>query len=142
MGGGEHCTLPDCYQKMVVVILSILCGIPDMILQYAWISYQINRQPRDSNLDLLAFRREIVDIYLKKYVCRNESGRPRGKISPARSKMRFTLIELTILAVPLRHKKNMCFVAKTQGKDAVSVMLAFATVALKNGMVFNRLKHF
>ena len=105
MGGVEHCNLPDCYQKMVVVILSILCGIPDMILQYAWISYQINRQPRDSNLDLLAFRREIVDIYLKKYVCRNESGRPRGKISPARSKMRFTLIELTILAVPLRHKK-------------------------------------
>ena len=141
MGGGEHCTLPDCYQKMVVVILSILCGIPDMILQYAWISYQINRQPQDSNLDLLDFRREIVDIYLKKYVCRNESGRPRGKISPARSKMRFTLIELTILAVPLRHKK-ICFVAKTQGKDAVSVMLAFATVALKNGMVFNRLKHF
>ena len=36
----------------------------------------------------------------------------------------------------------MCFVAKTQGKDTVSVMLAFATVALKNGMVFNRLKHF
>ena len=140
MGGVEHCNLPDCYQKMVVVILSILCGIPDMILQYAWISYQINRQPRDSNLDLLAFRREIVDIYLKKYVCRNESGRPRGKISPARSKMRFTLIELTILAVPLRHKK-IC-VLWQKPKDAVSVMLAFATVALKNGMVFNRSKHF
>ena len=44
--------------------------IPDMVIQNMWIFYRINRQTQDPNLDLLAFRREIVDIFLKKYVCR------------------------------------------------------------------------
>ena len=58
----------------------------------------------------------------------------------AGSKMKFVLIELIILAVPLRHNKNVDLVAKTQGYDAASAMLAFMIIASKNGMIFNRLK--
>ena len=50
---------------------------PDMVFQNAWIACQINRQSQDPNLDLLAFRREIVDNYLKKYVCPKQSERPK-----------------------------------------------------------------
>ena len=58
----------------------------------------------------------------------------------AGSKMKFVLIELIILAVPLRHNKNVDLVAKTQGNDAASAMFAFMIIASKNGMIFNRLK--
>ena len=62
--------------------------IPDILFQNAWILYWINRQLQDPNLDLLAFKREIVDIYIKKYVCCNQSGRPREIILPTKCRVK------------------------------------------------------
>ena len=61
---------------------------PDMVFQNAWIACQINRQSQDPNLDLLAFRREIVDNYLKKYVCPKQSERPKWRILPAKRRVK------------------------------------------------------
>ena len=62
--------------------------ILEMVLQHALILHRINRQPQDPNLDLLAFRREIMNNYLKKYVCHNQSGRPRGRILPVKCRVK------------------------------------------------------
>ena len=58
------------------------------------------------------------------------------------SKMKFVLIELIFLAVALWRKKDVDNAAKTQGKDAASVILAFMTIASKNHIAFSRLKAF
>ena len=39
------------------------------------------------DLELLAFRREIMDIYLKRDLCPNQIGRPRGKILSAKHRV-------------------------------------------------------
>lgn len=63
---------------------------PDMVLQNTWISYRINRQPQDLNLDFLVFRREIVDIYdiYLQNVCHNQSGRPKERILPTKHRVK------------------------------------------------------
>ena len=75
--------LPDCYQDQKMGC-AFFPWIPNMALQNTWILYRINRQRQDPNLDLIAFRRKIMDIYLKVCVCRNQSEKPRGKILPAK----------------------------------------------------------
>ena len=57
--------------------------IPDMVLQNVWILYRINTQTQDPNLYFLVFRREIVDIYLKKCL-----SRPSGRILPTRHRVK------------------------------------------------------
>ena len=66
-------------------------------------SEQFNQNLHDIRLHFLIFYLEIVDIYVKKCVCRNESGRPRGRILPAKCRIKdeIHLVELTILAVLL-----------------------------------------
>ena len=83
MSRPEHCNLLDCYQdqKMVVGVLSLDSGHSSSK------RVEINRQPQDPNLDFLGFSRGIMDIYLKKYVCRNQSGRPRGRIFSVRPRV-------------------------------------------------------
>ena len=61
---------------------AVVTWIRDLVLQDACFLYWSNRQPQDPNIDFLTW--EIVDIYLKKYVCCNQSGRARGRILPAR----------------------------------------------------------
>jgi len=68
---------------------ALFVWIPDMVVQNAWLLYRSNKEADDPNLDLLAFRREIVDVYLKKYapISRNQSGRPKGRIIPAKRRV-------------------------------------------------------
>ena len=51
--------------------------------------YRIHKEAVDPNLDLLAFRREIVDVYLKRYVSRSRyrNGRLKGRILPAKRRV-------------------------------------------------------
>ena len=66
-------------------------------------SEQFDQNLHDIRLNFLIFYLEIVDIYVKKYVGRNESGRQRGRILPAKRRIKdeIHLVELTILAVSL-----------------------------------------
>ena len=66
-------------------------------------SEQFDQNLHDIRLNFLIFYLEIVDIYVKKYVGRNESGRQRGRILSAKRRIKdeIHLVELTILAVPL-----------------------------------------
>ena len=67
---------------------ALFVWIPDMVMQNSWILYRKNRGHEEPKLDLLAFRRQIVGIYMKKYSTpRSETGRPRGRILPAKRKV-------------------------------------------------------
>ena len=62
----------------------LFAWIPDMVVQNCWIFYRENKKAEDPTLDLLAFRRKIVQKYLKQYIhSRSQSGRPCGRILPA-----------------------------------------------------------
>ena len=62
--------------------------IPDMIVQNSWILYRSNKAPDDSYLNLHAFQREIVNVYLVKHaLSRNQSGCLRGRILPAKQRV-------------------------------------------------------
>ena len=41
--------------------------VPDMIMQNAWLLYRAHKGEDDPYVDLLQFRREIVNVYLAKY---------------------------------------------------------------------------
>ena len=63
---------------------ALFVWIPDMVMQNAWLLYRNTKAPEDDNLDQLAFRRSIVQMYFKRYSpARPTSGRPRGRILPA-----------------------------------------------------------
>jgi len=58
----------------------LFAWVPDMIMQNAWILYRLNKSPNDENLDLLSFRRSVVQTYLQKYSQRDVTlGRPQGR---------------------------------------------------------------
>ena len=56
---------------------------PDMVMQNCWLLYRQNQLLEETSLDLLAFRREVMQMYLKKYAKPNSTGRPRGRILSA-----------------------------------------------------------
>ena len=63
-------------------------GIPDMVMQNSGLLYRKSKCPDDPNFDLLAFRREIVDVYRKNYASsQTKHGRPRGRILPAKRRV-------------------------------------------------------
>ena len=67
-------------------------GIPDMVMQNSWLLYRKSKGPDHPNFDLLAFRREIVDVYLKNYASsRTKPGRPRGRILPAKRRVNYEI---------------------------------------------------
>lgn len=55
--------------------------VPDMIMQNAWILYRLNKEPDDENLDLLSFRRSVVQIYLQKYKIQRVAAAPQRNLS-------------------------------------------------------------
>ena len=59
-----------------------------MIVQNSWILYRTSKTLEDPYLDLIAFRQEIVHVYLAKHaLSRNQSGRRRGRILPAKRRV-------------------------------------------------------
>ena len=64
---------------------ALFAWVPDMVMQNCWLLYRANKKTEDATLDLLAFRREVVKTYLKKYhQPRSQPGKPsRGRILPA-----------------------------------------------------------
>ena len=59
-----------------------------MAMQNAWLLYQSNKDQSGPALDLLTFRREVVNIYLQKYANRYCTlGRPHGRILPAKRRV-------------------------------------------------------
>ena len=74
----ENCNLPDCYQEEEMVE-----GILPLDYRHVTSKYVDLR-----NLELLAFRREIMDIYLKRNLSPNQSGRQRGRILSAKHRVK------------------------------------------------------
>ena len=60
---------------------ALFAWIPDMIMQNCWLLYRQSKLPEDTFLDLLAFRREVVQTYLKKYAKPNSAERHEGEYS-------------------------------------------------------------
>ena len=50
---------------------ALFVWIPDVIVQNACLLYRINKDEVDPKLDLLAFRRKIVNVYLRKFIWTN-----------------------------------------------------------------------
>ena len=63
---------------------ALFSWIPDMVVQNCWLLYRENKKAEDPTLDLLAFRIEIVQTYLKQFMLpRSQSCRPCSRILPA-----------------------------------------------------------
>ena len=59
-----------------------------MVVQNCWLLYRQFKDYDQTVLDLFGFRREIVEVVLAKYKTpRSSSGRPRGRILPAKRRV-------------------------------------------------------
>ena len=91
---------------------ALFAWIPDMVVQNCWLLYRQNKLPEDPTLDLLAFRREIVQTYLKKYAKPISSGRPRGRILPANQRIsidvRLDRVDHYQSALPTQRRCGVC----------------------------------
>ena len=87
MGGVDRCDQNISTYRILIKSKkwwwALFAWIPDMVMQNCWLLYRQNKSPEDPTLDLLAFRREIVQTYLKKYAKPASNGRPRGRILSA-----------------------------------------------------------
>lgn len=54
--------------------------IPDMVVQNAWILYRMTPRHQNQPLDLLDFRRQIVQVYFMRFSQRDTIGRPLGRV--------------------------------------------------------------
>ena len=59
---------------------ALFAWIPDMVMQNCWLLYQQNKLPEEPSLNLLAFRREVVQTYLKMYAKPTSDRRSLGRI--------------------------------------------------------------
>lgn len=63
---------------------ALFVWVPDVIMQNSWLLYRGNKAEDSESLDLLSFRRNVVQTYLMRYKKpRPMNGRPRGRIQPA-----------------------------------------------------------
>ena len=91
---------------------ALFAWIPDMVMQNCWLLYRQNKSPEDPTLDLLAFRREIVQTYLKKYAKPASNGRPRGRILSATQQVsidvRLDRVDHYQSALPTQRRCGVC----------------------------------
>ena len=81
-------------------------------MQNCWPLYRQNKLPEDASLDLLAFRTEVVQTYLKEYAKPNSAGRPRGQILSASQRVRIDVrldrIDHYQSALPTQRRCGVC----------------------------------
>ena len=91
---------------------ALFARIPDMVMQNCWLLYRQNKSPEDPTLDLLAFRKEIVQTYLKKYAKPASNGRPRRRILSATQRVsidvRLDRVDHYQSALPTQRRCGVC----------------------------------
>ena len=115
-----------------------------MVMQNSWIIYGKNRSHVEPKLDLLAFGRQIVDIYMQKYSTRrSETGRPSGRILPAKRKVcnEVKLDRMEHYQSALEKQKSCGHCGKNTRRVVQRVALVFTIIVSKSGTSINRSKY-
>ena len=134
MGGADRCdqnTRTYCISiKSKMWWWALIAWIPDMVMQNCWLLHRQNKLPEDASLDLLAFRREVVQTHLKKYAKLSSAGRPQGRIFFASQRVRIDVrlgrVDHYQSALPTQRCCGVCRKNTRKGckKDMISTVAA------------------
>ena len=109
-----------------------------MIVRNSWILYRTTKAPEDPELDLLAFRQEIANVYLTKNALSwNQSGSLQGTILSAKRRVKDEVRYNPGWPLPesLQEKKGVIIVVRIHEKVVQSVVLNFMTIVFMSSIV-------